>query len=35
MTFQLRVTEHRAAKQATAATMPTITKIEKRLIRGD
>jgi hypothetical protein len=32
--LQPKLTEYRAAKQTTIATMPTITKIEKRLIRG-
>ena len=32
--FQLKVTEYRAAKQKTAATVLTIIKIENRLIRG-
>jgi hypothetical protein len=32
--FQLKVREYRAAAQTTTATMHTVTKIEKRLIRG-
>jgi hypothetical protein len=35
MAFQLKLTEYRAAKQTTTARLPTITKIEKRLIPWD
>ena len=34
MRFQLNVRENRAAKQTITAAMPTMTKIEKRFIRG-